>query len=80
MNMDEIQINPEDVLRLMEEDKVKKLWHVCDLLHDFCESHYRCEFCPFHSEFEGCKIKDAAGVSVDNLWQLFPESLDTEGD
>lgn len=64
----------------MEEKNIIKLWHVCDLLHGFCESHCGCEFCPFSDNWDGCKIKDAAGVSVDNLWELFPENLDTEGD
>ena len=62
----------------MEEKYIKRLWHLCELIQDFCETHNDCNYCPFHSGFEGCKIRSDTDFSPVNLCELFPENIDLE--
>ena len=64
----------------MKEKDMKKLWSICEIIMDCCETHNNCNYCPFYDNWGGCKIKDTAGVSVSDLWQLFPENITAEGD
>lgn len=59
----------------MEEKNIKKLWHVCTIIQNYCEAYNGCDFCPFHDYWDECTIKNAAGVSADELWKLFPENI-----
>lgn len=62
----------------MQEKDMKKLWLLCELIKDCCESHNNCNYCPFYDNWDGCKIRDEAGVKIDDLWQLFPENITAE--
>ena len=66
-------------MKYMEEKNIKKLWYVCTIIQNYCEAHNGCDFCPFHDYWDDCMIKNAAGVSTDELWKLFPENI-TEGE
>ena len=59
----------------MEEKNLKKLWHLCEEIQDFCCSHCACDYCPFHAGFDGCRIKNATDEHTDELWKLFPENI-----
>jgi hypothetical protein len=62
----------------VEEKNMKKLWLLCELIKDYCESHNNCNYCPFYDNWDGCKIKDEAGVDTDELWKLFPEHITSD--
>lgn len=62
----------------MEEKNIKKLWHLCAEIRDFCDSHNDCSYCPFNMGFNGCRIKTATDESIDaldELLDLFPEDI-----
>lgn len=62
-------------MRYMEESNVRKLWHLCAEIQDFCSSHSDCDYCPFHVYVDGCRIKNATDERVEELLDLFPEDI-----
>lgn len=64
----------------MEDKSIKRLYRLCKLLEDFCDTHDYCDFCPFYDIATGCKINDATKVRVVELKELFPENMNLEDD
>lgn len=54
----------------MEKKNILKLYRVCLLLHDLCEEHTNCTFCPF-SDDDGCMIEGETNIHADELYTLF---------
>lgn len=59
----------------MEEINIRKLWHLCAEIWDFCSSHSDCNYCPFYTYYAGCRIKNATNKRIDELLDLFPEDI-----
>ena len=60
---------------MIEEKNVKKLWQVCEILKDFCDTHNDCNYCPFHDYWDHCAIKHATDLNASELDTLFPEEI-----
>lgn len=63
---------------IMEDKSIKKLYRLCELLDDFCDTHEYCDFCPFYDVATGCKINEVTKVRVVELKKLFPENMNAE--
>lgn len=60
---------------IMEDKSIKKLYRLCNLLENFCETHEYCDFCPFYDIPTGCKINSVTQVRVVELKELFPKNI-----